>query len=132
MRFAVLGLAVLLAGAAFNTVRLKTFDVERDGNAFVIKWETDEEVQVSTFEVFRKRGFEDDFVSIGTSNGHGPNQEYKIIDDQVYKTGSAFIDYRLEVVFANGVRQRIAEKKVNYTSTAIRRSWGSIKAMFQD
>ncbi len=134
MRSAALALLVILvAGAAFNTVRLKYFNVVRDGNALVITWETEQEDQVRTFEVFRKTGFDADFMVIGSRDGHGINLEYRITDDQVYKSGSsAFIDYRLEVVYTNGVRQRLAEKKVNYTSTAVRRSWGSIKAMFQD
>ena len=125
-------LVVLTTGAVLNEVRLKYFDVERDNNVFVITWETEMEEEVRQFEIFRKTGFDADFVSIGSSSGHGANQEYKLIDDQVYKTNSDFIDYRLEVVYNNGVRQRLAEKKVNSTSTAIRRSWGSIKAMFQD
>jgi len=128
-------LAVVVAGAAFNGVRLKYFDLVREGNGVAIMWETDEEDQVQTFEVFRKSGFGEEFVRVGERDGRGPGQQYKLVDDQVYKNGSpgsAFIDYRLEVVYSDGVRQRLAEKKIDYTSTAIRRSWGSIKAMFQD
>ncbi len=126
-------LAILITGAALSDVRLKYFNVDRDGNALAATWETEQENQVQRFEVFRKAGFDADFVLVGQSNGHGINLQYKVMDDQVYKVGSSdFIDYRLEVVFDNGVRKRLAEKKVNYTSTAIRRSWGSIKAMFQD
>jgi len=132
----VLGLlAVVVAGAAFNGVRLKYFNLVREGNGVAITWETDHEDQVQVFEVFRKSGFGAEFVRIGEHDGLGPGQQYKLIDDQVYKngsSGSAFIDYRLEVVYSDGVRQRLAEKKIDYTSTAIRRSWGSIKAMFQD
>ncbi len=126
-------LTILITGAALNDVRLKYFNVEPDGNALAVTWETEQENQVQRFEVFRKAGFDADFVLVGQSNGHGINLQYKVMDDQVYKAGSSdFIDYRLEVVFNSGVRQRLAEKKVNYTSTAIRRSWGSIKAIFQD
>ena len=126
-------LAILVTGAAMSTVRLKYFNVDREGNALAVTWETETEDDVRSFEVFRKAGFDAGFVPVGTSNGHGIDRQYKILDDQVYKAGSsAFIDYRLEVVYNSGVRQRLAEKKVNYTSTAIRRSWGSIKAMFQD
>jgi len=128
-------LAIVVAGAAFNGVRLKYFDLVREGNGVAIMWETDEEDQVQTFEVFRKSGFGEEFVRVGERDGRGPGQQYKLVDDQVYKNGSpvsAFIDYRLEVVYSDGVRQRLAEKKIDYTSTAIRRSWGSIKAMFQD
>ena len=138
---AVIVLATLIMGGAFHgesraqSARVKYFNVERDGNALAITWETEREEHVSVFQVFRKAGFDADFVVVGTSSRHGVDLQYKLVDDQVYKTGggdAAFLDYRLEVVFESGVRQRLAEKKINYTSTAIRRSWGSIKAMFQD
>jgi hypothetical protein len=35
------------------------------------------------------------------------------------------------VVYSNGLREVLASKSLNYTSTPLRRSWGSIKAMFQ-
>ena len=128
-------LALVVLGASYATVRLKYFNVDQDGNAFVIKWETEQEDQVSTFEVFRKAGFDAEFVKVGALDGHGINLIYELRDEDVYKnsgnSGSAYIDYRLDVVYDNGLRQRLAEKKVNYTSTAVRRTWGSIKAMFQ-
>ncbi len=125
--------AACIQEAYAQSVRMKYFNVERDGNTLVITWETELEESVRTYEIFRKAGLDADFVSVGTVSGHGVNLQYRLVDDQVYKGGnSAFIDYRLEVIYDNGVRQRLAEKKVNYTSTAIRRSWGSIKAMFQD
>ncbi|MDX1546474.1 MAG: hypothetical protein R3247_05780, partial [Rhodothermales bacterium] len=58
-------------------------------------------------------------------------KEYRFVDDQVYKSAAEELDYRLDAVFSNGLRQQVASKKLNYTPTAIRRTWGSIKAMFQ-
>ena len=63
------------------------------------------------------------FVQINSSSAHGANKEYLVSDDQVYKNAMDQVDYRLEVVFTNGLRQRLAEKQVDYTPTAIRRSW---------
>ncbi len=118
--------------AANLTVQLKYFEVEHEGGGFAIKWEAETEADVRSYELFRKTSYAAEFVMVVSSNAHGADKEYLVRDDDVYKNAMDQIDYRLEVVFNNGLRQRLAEKKVNYTPTAIRRSWGSIKAMFQD
>lgn len=126
-------LVVVLAGAGLgaNTVTLNYFNVERQGNEFTISWKADTEEDVRNYELFRKTSYVASFSAIESFNAHGAGKEYRFKDDQVYKAASEQVDYRLEVVFNNGVRQQLAEKKVNYTPTAIRRTWGSIKAMFQ-
>ena len=126
-------LVVVLAGAGLgaNTVTLNYFNVERQGNEFTISWKADTEEDVRNYELFRKTSYVASFSAIESFNAHGAGKEYRFKDDQVYKAASEQVDYRLEVVFNSGVRQQLAEKKVNYTPTAIRRTWGSIKAMFQ-
>ena len=62
---------------------------------------------------------------------HGTGKPYRFQDDQLYKSLQDQVDYRLYAIYLNGDRVRLAEEKVNYTATAIRRTWGSIKAMFQ-
>jgi hypothetical protein len=59
------------------------------------------------------------------------SKPYSFRDDQVYKSAADQLDYRLEVVYENGLREVLVTKSLNYTTTAIRRTWGSIKAMFQ-
>jgi hypothetical protein len=126
-------LLVLLTGAGLSgsNVKLNYFNVDREGNAFAIAWKAEVEEDVRTYELFRKTSYTGSFTMVQAFNAHGIGKEYQFKDDQVYKAASEQVDYRLEVVFSNGIRQQIAEKKVNYTPTAIRRTWGSIKAMFQ-
>ena len=73
----------------------------------------------------------DQFVSVHVVKSHGAGKPYLYRDDQVYKAGADQLDYRLEAVFENGLREVVRSASVNYTSTAVRRTWGSIKAMFQ-
>lgn len=126
-------LVLLLAGAGLWTgaVKLSYFEVSREGNNFLITWKAEIEEDVRTYELFRKTSYAAEFASVQALNAHGIGKEYQFKDDQVYKAASEQVDYRLEAVFTNGVRQNVAERKVNYTPTAIRRTWGSIKAMFQ-
>ena len=126
-------LVLLLAGAGLwaGSVRLAYFKAERQGNDFLITWKADIEQDVRSYELFRKTSYAADFSSIQSLSAHGVGKEYQFKDDQVYKAASEQVDYRLEAIFTNGLRQQVAERKINYTPTALRRTWGSIKAMFQ-
>ena len=61
-------LLVVLAGAglASSTIKLSYFNVERDGNAFMISWKAEIEQDVRSYELYRKTSYAAMF-SIGTS-----------------------------------------------------------------
>lgn len=124
--------AVFLVASSFLSVRLRYFNTEYDKGVITVTWEAEVEADVGTYELYRKSGQADDFSKIADISVHGVNTPYRVRDDKIYKSPAATVDYRLEAVLTNGLRQRIAERKVNYTPTAIPRSWGSIKAMFQN
>ena len=126
-------LVLLLAAAAFGYgVRIESFDVDEEGSAFVLRWQTDVEEEVRDFVVNRKTASSnDEFVEIHSVAAHGIGKPYLFTDDQVFKTSAEQVVYQLEVVFENGSRQVLIVESLNYTSTAVRRTWGSIKAMFQ-
>lgn len=123
---------ILLIASGFNDVRLRYFNAEYDGGAMIVTWEAEAEPGVRTYELHRKTGQADQFTLLAELSAHGANSLYMVRDEQVYKSPMAMVDYRLEAVLTSGLRQRVAERKVNYTPTATVRSWGSIKAMFQD
>ncbi len=133
MRIFVLSLlTLLLVASSFLSVRLRYFNTEYAAGAITVTWEAEIESDVRTYELYRKSGQADNFARIAEISVHGENIPYTVLDSKVYKSSAAIVDYRLEAVLTNGLRQRIAERKVNYTPTAIPRSWGSIKAMFQN
>lgn len=107
------------------------FNVETSGNDFVLTWETDIEDQVREFELHRRtKSTNNNFVLVDTHAAHGTQRTYSLRDDQVFKAASELIDYRLQAVLGDGSRQVLVVQSVNYTPTAVRRTWGSIKAMF--
>lgn len=118
----------------YDDVRLAYFRVEEQGSDFVIVWEAEVEENIKTYEVQRRSTMTNGrFVVVKEYEAAGVQKQYVYTDDQVFKTASDaqdMIDYQLVVVYQTGVRQIIASKSVNYTSTALRRTWGSIKAMF--
>lgn len=123
---------ILLIASVSLDVRLRYFNAEYSGAAMVVIWEAEAEPGVRTYELHRKTEQSEQFQLLVELQAHGANTPYTVRDEQVYKSPMAMVDYRLEAVLTNGLRQRVAERKVNYTPTAIPRSWGSIKAMFQD
>ncbi len=122
----------LPAAAVFVTeVRLSAFSVQPRGEDFEISWQTDLEDGVSGFELHRRTSTtNNEFVLVGTVSPHGIGRTYTMLDDKIFKVSSEMIDYRLQAVLSDGSRQVLRIESVNYTPTAIRRTWGSIKAMF--
>jgi hypothetical protein len=60
-------------------------------------------------------------------------RSFQYIDRSVFKPGEAgdAVFYKLFIDYKNGSVEEKGPVSVNYTSTAIRRTWGSIKSMFQ-
>ncbi|MCY4171545.1 MAG: hypothetical protein OXE59_02225 [Bacteroidetes bacterium] len=125
-------LIVVTVASSFLSVRLRYFNTEFDSGIVTVTWEAEAESDVRSYELFRRSTQNDEFVQIAEVSVRGADVQYSVRDDKLYKSGLAIVDYRLEVVLDNGARQQLAERKVNYTPTAIPRSWGSIKAMFQN
>lgn len=106
-------------------------------NEIMLKWVTTLEVGVDHYELKRKMINDSDFkflTNVNTASTLGStNKVYKYTDKSVFKstTGSEPVVYALYAVFSDGQVKYIGQAEVNYTTTAIRRTWGSIKAMFQ-
>lgn len=132
MKRSLLLLPFVVAATMGYGVRLSSFDVSPDGRSFAITWQTEAEEEVREFEIMRRTPYSNDqFVRVHALKAHGVGRPYAYRDDQVYKSAADQVDYRLEAVYANGMREVVVSKSLNYTTTAIRRTWGSIKAMFQ-
>lgn len=127
-------LVLLLTGATLfvGRVRISSFSISEQGRDFLITWQTDLEEDVRQFEIMRKTPYSNDqFVKVFEAAAQGVNKAYIFRDNQVFKAGSDKVDYQLEVVYSNGVREIVKTQSMNYTTTAVRRTWGSLKAMFQ-
>ena len=125
---------ILLAGATFpsTSVQLEYFQIENQGQEFVVTWKSMVEDDVHSYELTRRTTLSNEqFVIVFSAEAHGTSKVYTYRDNQVYKSSSEKLDYRLQVVDKQGLREVISTKSINYTSTAIRRTWGSLKAMFQ-
>lgn len=138
-RFFVYGITrvVVLAGllavmTAAGTVRLEYFRVEETDNTLVVHWRSLEERSLRAYEVHRRtRSSDGQFVRISAITPLGSNRTYEFRDTQVFKSAAEDVTYRLEGILTSGERLHLGEQSVSYSPTAVRRTWGSIKAMFQ-
>ncbi len=136
MRRLSIGMLLMLLLAGTNVlaqeVKLRTFDIVEENRDFIITWQMERESGIRSYELKRRTPYSNNqFVAVHTFTPHGPDKQYQYRDTQVYKSAAEQVDYQLEVVYQNGLREIIFSRSLNYTSTAVRRTWGSIKAMFQ-
>ncbi len=130
--FAVLMLGSGLVWAGFGQVVLSRFEARTQGNDIVVEWETRVEQEVKTYVLERKTQYDVAFREIKRFTPHGPQKKYRYRDTHVYKNTAEQVYYRLRILYKDGTIQLIDPIATDYTSTAVRRTWGSIKAMFQE
>lgn len=135
MRSLLVVLVLVLAGvssAQAQAVRLGEQRVEQREARVVVTWRTDTEVGVQGYEVMRRSAATgDQYRSLGSVAAHGAGRAYEFVDDDLYKNTSSMADYQVVAVLAGGGRQLLFGAQINYTTTGLRRTWGSLKAMFQ-
>ena len=126
-------MALLLCGAAqAQQVRLAgPPKVEKVQNRVTLTWQAETEQDVAAYEIQRKTPTSTGHILLHTLPAHGPGKTYTYTDADLYKEVSALADYQLVAVYRDGSRQSIFNVQVNYTTTGLRRTWGSLKAMFQ-
>ena len=100
--------------------------VTNDGGGLKIKWSTSGESNTlgDQFEV-RRNG-----ISIGYVPAKGSPSDYVYLDQDVFKTSATTTTYTYQI-FLDGA-QFTPAVSITYTSTSsVKRTWGSLKAMFR-
>jgi hypothetical protein len=127
-----LGGVVILFVLASTGILLDEFRVEETEGTIVVRWTSVQETSVRAYEVHRRtRSSDNQFVRVASIPPHGTGRPYEFRDTQVFKAAADDVTYRLEGIRTNGERVGLGERSVSYSPTAVRRTWGSIKAMFQ-
>ncbi|MEX1055078.1 MAG: hypothetical protein WED81_03550 [Rhodothermales bacterium] len=119
-------------GMLFSSVRLSMFTVDAENSDLIIKWQANVEEEVAQYQVKRLTRLDNDFVEIAKIPAQGANKLYVFRDDKIYKTAAETVEYELVAVSADGRTEiSLGRRQTAYTPTAVRRTWGIIKAMFQ-
>lgn len=122
---------VFLAGTVLASVVFSRFEARTEGNDIVVSWEASVETEVREYVLERRTVFDAQFVEMARVSAHGANSPYTFRDERVFKSQAEQVLYRLRMIGQAGELVGVTDAiAVNYTPTAVRRTWGSIKAMF--
>jgi hypothetical protein len=128
-------LAVVLMG--FASSPLNTFSVVVNQSEVVLTWNVNDLSGIEKFEVHRKwrnNSFEriaDADVVVDETLRQNPPAQFEFIDNSLYKTANIEdVEYVLRIRMTNG-QSFETHRNVQFTTSAVRRTWGSIKSMFQ-
>ena len=86
---------------------------------------------VTMFEIERRGGTDGAFAVIGNADPKGASL-YEFIDHSAFLKTASLYQYRIKVSFSDGrAPYYTAPLTVSHTVSGVRRTWGSIKAMFR-
>ena len=130
MKVSYILLILLTATMIFAGTFLEYFQGRSEGEDIRLEWKTREELNLQHFKVERKTP-QSSFVDITTMEPKGSNSYYTYLDQSAYKTDNMLFIYRLKIVDTNGQVAYSNEVSVSHSVSGVKRTWGSIKAMFR-
>lgn len=121
---------LLLTTAVFAGTFLEYFHGRSEGDDIRLEWKTREEVNLQNFKIERKTP-QSAFAEIATVQPKGSDSYYSYLDQTTYKITDMIFIYRLKIVDTNGQASYSNEVTVSHSVSGVKRTWGSIKAMFR-
>ena len=73
---------------AIDPLKEGSLSAESDGTTIIIRWMSDDETNVSSFEVERKAGISGQFFLLGAVTPRGSNSSYEYVDDTAFRVGA--------------------------------------------
>ena len=132
MKKVLLGLFVILfVTTLFAGAMLRDFRAHSEGENIKVEWETGDESNVQSFVVERSSS-QSDFTEISSPIlPKGSNSYYSFLDESLFKNTDYVFQYRLKIVDVDGTVSHSAVISVAPKISGLKRTWGSIKAMFR-
>ena len=127
-------LLLICASLAFaGQIRDGSLSANSNGTNITIRWVSDDEAGVARFEIERKSGVNGQFIVLAPIALRGSNSVYEYVDDSAFRAFTESIyQYQVKVVFLSGANPAYyGPITVRHDVSSVRRTWGSIKAMFR-
>jgi len=122
---------ILIVSTIWAGAHIINISAESNDNNIVIQWTTSEETNLDHFIVERK-SFNDEFAVISQPIvSKGSNSSYEYIDENAFKSTDLIFVYRLKIVEKDNKISYSGEVSVSHSVSSVRRTWGSIKALFR-
>jgi hypothetical protein len=120
----------LLTTAIFAGTFLEYFQGRSEDEDIRLEWKTREETDLQNFKIERKTP-QSSYVEIAMIQPKGSNSYYTYLDQSAYKSQNMMFIYRLKIVDNSGQVSYSNEVSVSHSVSGVKRTWGSIKAMFR-
>ena len=103
-----------------------------EGDNIVVSWETEDETNVKQFIIERSSDEFGNFSEMVRISSNG-SKKYTYVDRSVFKTTTSTYVYKVTPVNPSGsaVEQSVMTQKVYLKVSSVKRTWGSLKAMFR-
>ncbi|MEX1138635.1 MAG: hypothetical protein WEB33_08580 [Bacteroidota bacterium] len=107
------------------------------GSAMVIRWETADEAGIREFVVVCREirsGGAGQWRDVGRKDATGTSTVYTMEDTDIFKSADRMLEYEIRAIATDGRVVESVPLKTLFPSgltSAARRTWGSIKAMFR-
>ena len=115
-----------------ETVKPGSLQASSDGVNVTVRWVTDDESNVSRFEVQRSSGIDGNFATIAVVSPGSEDHTYSFVDHSAFMRTTTIYQYRVMTYYTNrpdGVPS--TPVTVSHTVSGVRRTWGSIKSLFR-
>ncbi len=120
----------LFVTSIFAGAYLDYFHVSSDGDNVLLQWKTEEETNLKQFVIERKTP-DGSYTDIASVQAAGSNSYYSYVDKSAYKANDLIFIYRLKIVDNDNSYSYSNEVSVSPNISGVKRTWGSIKAMFR-
>jgi hypothetical protein len=132
-----------LALTAYSSFKLESFSADHPADnrtAIRLTWEVAADQDVASYIILRQSADQTTRKQVHEADsrpGSETRKKYTFDDNTLYKTGSENgqqVTYFIQVKMKGSgqiIEPMNNQAKLTYTSTTVRRTWGSIKAMFQ-
>jgi len=124
-------LLLLSAGIALSGgIRDGSLSAYSNGTTITLRWVSEDETGTTGYVIERKSGSDGAFIRLTDSpiSPKGSGASYEFVDNTAFRTTGSFYQYR---ILAVGSGMDAYYVSVNHTVNGVRRTWGSIKAMFR-
>jgi hypothetical protein len=129
-RFTVIFIILAVVSTAIAGALLDYFHAQNEGDDIRLEWKTTTEINIAHF-IIQRRTPDSDFIDLATVNPKGNNSVYSYLDQATYKMTDLVFVYRLKIADNDGSLSYSNEVSVSPDISGVKRTWGSIKAMFR-
>ena len=129
----IIALGLFVTVLAFcGAIRDGSLTARSDGTNITLQWVSDDETGVLRYEIERKSGANGQFLYLVQVPLRGNGSSYLYVDDSAFlRATETLYFYRIKVDYSNGSSVYYGPIAVQHSVSSVRRTWGSIKAMFR-